>query len=578
LLSNKIDRPFANFFLLAGRWWATYQDRRNLVEDRVSWQYDTNATAYIQELLATEPKLVEVISEGEVFEGHLEVTEMVNVLQRNELATSPTLVVPPSTRGMWDEVVRSTCAEVSDQRVLVVGSPGVGKSRSINHFIREVVHAHRLKGWAHPMPVIVFEHRKDKTVWLFAPLDPASRRAEYEAFSVDRSEFSERKVAALHCPTNYYIVDSSQAEAGSSAPALLPATTVFVCSPDARHYSEWLKDIQRGFRIYCPSWSPGALLAGRPYMSDLGEEEVSRRMEIVGPIPRRVFATMPDFEAFRRKIDSALRDNQADIEAVLREGAEGIEAEHNHDGKPRSSVFSYGVLEGDYKTPTVHFVSDYARLRVGFNVLKMVFSSVQHNADPRRSTELAHTFERLTFVLLRGGWQAQLSPLLPSVSGREGPTIAVLRGPALALPGGKGLWGRMISQMRLMPLWDGCSPLPLASPVLAASNFLLIDVADARNRGFNMTVGRTHAMPTLSQVKKLRDLLGLEEGQLLHVVYLVLPAHFSSFNLSWPSSDVDRLHSRVRVYKAEVPSPLTEPGESMWRTALEEWNATTEQV
>ena len=65
----------------------------------------------------------------------------------------------------------------------------MGKSRSINHFIREIIGANRQKNWMHPMPVIVFEHRKDKIVWLFVPETPESRSTNYEAFSVRRSDF-----------------------------------------------------------------------------------------------------------------------------------------------------------------------------------------------------------------------------------------------------------------------------------------------------------------------------------------------------------------------------------------------------
>ena len=544
-----------------------FQDRLALIQDKTPWEPAPNANKYIKELLATKPELVEITSEDQegntVVEGHLEVTELTNALQGNEAATSPTLVVPPSTRGMWDEVVRSTCTGQSHQRILVVGSPGVGKSRSINHFIREIISAHRQKDWTHPMPVIVFEHRKDQTVWLFVPEEPESRATEYEALSVARSDFSAVKVAALRCPTNYYIVDSSQVEHGSSAPALLPAVTVFVCSPDPRHYSEWLKDLQRGFRVYCPSWSRAAVLAARPYMSELTEEVVCRRGETVGWIPRRVFAQPHDFAAFKLKIDTALRDHQADVEAVLRVGGEGIEA-HNHDDKPRSAVFSYGILDGDYKAPTVHFVSDYARLRVGLNVLKMIFSSIQHNVDKRRVSELGETFERLVFVLLRNGWKTQLAPLRP---GGKSLNIAVGSGDgAKVLPGGKGLWDRMSLEMKAMPLWDGSDEQPVASPVFAGNNFLLIDVADARNRGFNMTLGPTHEL-TVKKVEKLRNKLNLTDSQLLHIVFLVLPAHFSSFNV--PGSD--RLDSKVRLYKAEVPSPLSGEGEQLWRSALEEW-------
>ena len=127
-----------------------------------------------------------------------------------------------------------------------------------------------------------------------------------------------------------------------------------------------------------------------------------------------------------------------------------------------------------------------------------------------------------------------------------------------------------------MPVWDGSSGGELAEPVLAGSNFPLIDAADGRNRGFNMTVGSTHKMPTLEQVTKVRHQLGLKEGQLLHIVYLVLPEQFCSFNVPWPTgadADVSRkMGGLLRLYKAKVPSPLGgDDGARPWRNALERW-------
>ena len=142
------------------------------------WIFDTDATSFIQDLLKAEVKCVpfkrmESDNDGNVnkIEEELHVIKLNSTLQSNERATTSILVVPPRTRGAWKVLIQGFQSGVSDQRFLVVGSAGVGKSRTINYLIRELIKQRR-QDKSQPLHTIVFEHRKDAAVWRF---DSSSR-------------------------------------------------------------------------------------------------------------------------------------------------------------------------------------------------------------------------------------------------------------------------------------------------------------------------------------------------------------------------------------------------------------------
>lgn len=78
------------------------------------------------------------------------VYDLKSTLQKDEVVTSAALVVPPGTRGAWQAVRTAFEPNTSDQRFLVIGSPGIG----------EVIHERRADK-SRPLPIIVYEHRKD---------------------------------------------------------------------------------------------------------------------------------------------------------------------------------------------------------------------------------------------------------------------------------------------------------------------------------------------------------------------------------------------------------------------------------
>jgi len=246
-------------------WWQRFKGER---DDSLPWQRDTSASVYITELLKAHQKEIQC----EV--GSLTVIEMKNALQKDESETytSRTLVIPSGTRGAWQAVLGAVRDDSTDQRFFVIGTSGVGKSRTLNYLIREIILSHQNKA-AKP-PAIIFEHRKDEIVWLFVPKNPALPASTWEAYSMAIGDFRASGTALLYNPRNFYIVDSGLPEKPHMV-TNVAATTLFVCSPDT-HCSDFQKYTST-CPIYLPCWEKQEIIAAVPYV--LGEE---RKREILG--------------------------------------------------------------------------------------------------------------------------------------------------------------------------------------------------------------------------------------------------------------------------------------------------------
>lgn len=537
---------------------------------------DNDATAYIQALLTSPVKPVPfsytVQDEDEKKNEQLEVFEMPLGLQGDEFATSITLVVPPGTRDAWQAVRRHMARDAGrpHKRYLVIGSPGVGKSRSINYFIRHIISERRKTCSSssssssssacssRPLPVIVFEHRKDQKVWLFAPTAPEQADSVYSAYSIILDHFHANATAVLHNPDNVYLIDSGLAEE-AKMPANVPAVTVYVCSPDERHFSEYEKHTQAGGTFFIPWWQPEALLAAQPFMlaqSCVTAGDVEQRIVIVGPIPRRVYCTDKQFEKIKSKIETAMQNKQAEIGNVLVHGAAGLDADQEKD-KPLSAVFAIDVEpHSHFQVRLVRFVSDFARMRLGLATLKHVYDSIVSNMDSRRNAELGATFESVVYRFLHHGWKTKMR-ILPAKTKMAELVVQPGVGPVQLVQAGAGLWQRGYDAMQQMQLVESAS----SPPLFLGANFPLIDAADARNRGFSVTIAKTKTIKQAT-VDKLRDKLGLQAAELLHIVFVV-PEHYAV-------PDVGRapyqLHG-VQWYHATLPSPLAH--ESDWKQALD---------
>jgi hypothetical protein len=160
---------------------------------------------------------------------------------------------------------------------------------------------------------------------------------------------------------------------------------------------------------------------------------------------------------------------------------------------------------------------------------------------------------------LQGGWKSQMTPITNKPNGPgfiEGKTkdlkVEAGSGPVHMVEGGTGFYARGYEKMKGLGRHDG--------PIFFGSNFLVIDAADAPNRGFSVTIAKTKTI-TAKALQRLRVGLGLKKPQPLHIVFLV-PAGYSAPEVTLPSS------TSTKWYFAAIPSPLA--NEEVWKEALQE--------
>lgn len=484
--------------------------------DSLPWKRDMDASKYISELLET-PQ-IEVECEG----GSLNIIEMKNCLQRDERVDRPTLVIPSGTRGVWKALLEKTQKRSTTERFLVIGTPGVGKSRSLNYLMREIILTHRNKSIAGASssspPAIVFSHQNDKRAWLFVPKDPTNPLSAYEAYSVFWSKFEASGTAVLFDHRNYYIVDPS-GPYELDFPGLVAAKTIFACGPNKRYFSEYAKHLTAAIH-FLPCWKEQEIVAAIPYMvsqdgkrqilersslssSVMANDEKQRivdivkaRVAIVGPNPRLVLRSSGWVDEYKRAIERTMEVNQGEVAEVLRFGLFTLEQDE-HIEKNLNAVFAIDVRlhpvsrEPDYTQEVVRFVSDFARFRVGIRTIQEMWQKVfTSDSDPQRKVfadeidrgaALRDEFMRLVWRLLQNGLTFPMEAVPAPVPRPRQRRKLKLREATSSRGGGGGVEGskdyddvlrpgkdfcqRAVERMRQMPL----IPDPCASSVNPAS-------------------------------------------------------------------------------------------------------------
>ena len=560
-------------------WWQSLKVGGNVFPlDKHKWCYDEVASTYLQELESVDPICIPVDlgtastqqCEADDEEQNLHVFEMERSLQHDESSTSTTLVLPKSTRDFWETVCEVGIRPDKINRLLVVGTPGMGKSRSINYFLRVIIQNQRNLPAEddRSMPVIVFAHRKDKRVWLFAPENPNDRYGKYSAFKLSLHDFAEDVCSALNMRHNYYIVDTAMAE-NADMPILCNANTIYVCSPDPRHYSEYEKHSTQTF--YFPCWRQEYIRAAAQYMvprnSPLTPDEAVARAQVVGPIPRRVYGSQENYDVFQKRIDNFIQDKQQDAFNVLQTGAYAIQSRSGMN--PRSTIFMYETsLASSFKVANIHIVSYYARMRLDMNCLKLVMSTIRGNTVVDRQTEYGRLFEVATTHLI---WKIGLTSDLISLAyqHKEGMTggrlepvetkrkISIAKCPSTCtrefMMDNKN---QMYAQMKKLETVNDVCAGPNHTIFYVGKNFPLIDAADARNRGYNFTLQNSPRTLDLTAVANVRAKLGLKGSEIFNLIYIVDEGKANTFQVSFTkvTSKNKSLLKKVSVHVMALPN------------------------
>ncbi|CAJ1360721.1 unnamed protein product [Effrenium voratum] len=237
---------------------------------------DPDATAFIQELVNAKPK---DLGEGvQVFDLKTCLPAEPYDLSGRKLLTRNT------TRQAW----QATFELMKDgtRRVAMLGTPSIGKSRSLALGLWHLVSGHR-PDWIKTPEAIVYEAREGFKVFIFTNKD-----GDWKAQSIALEDWKPGSCEHLQNSDNWYLVDTY----GKETTGKLPAKTVKACSPDREHYSNFIKD--GGQCVYVEAWQKGELKVAYPCFEDVkvSESTLLDRFEQVGGTLRTLLAKEGPYE------------------------------------------------------------------------------------------------------------------------------------------------------------------------------------------------------------------------------------------------------------------------------------------
>ncbi|CAJ1375946.1 unnamed protein product [Effrenium voratum] len=218
---------------------------------------DPDATAFIQELVKAKPK---DLGEGvQVFDLKTCLPAEPYDLSGRKLLTRNT------TRQAW----QATFA----RRVAMLGTPGIGKSRSLALGLWHLVSGHR-PDWIKEPEAIVFEAREGLKVFIFSKHEDG----RWKGHSLPIGKWDASDCEHLQNSDNWYLVDTY----GKETTGKLPAKTVKACSPDREHYTDFVKS--GGACVYVEQWKKAELELAYVHFAQppVDKDTVLRRFQYVG--------------------------------------------------------------------------------------------------------------------------------------------------------------------------------------------------------------------------------------------------------------------------------------------------------
>ena len=306
-------------------------------------QNDPGATAYVQELVSLQwqSPTAECVSAG------VQVLNCTRALHRTYGYGGKTLFQRQTMRAAWNHSF-SLLDGARVNRIALLGSPGAGKSRSMAGYgLRELLIRED------PPDVIVFEARKASRVYTFMK---AADSGLWTAKAMTSKKFDPAECQYLQNPNNYYFID-----AGVEFPQeiVVDAKTIKACSPDRRHYSDFLKE--SGTRAYFESFTASELSAIHPYLDYAPDlETMVTRFRRAGGNLRVLMSAEADFQAYCEEQQKDAENFQlckSALMGVLESGGDEL----------RTRLFTY--RSNDSKNREVGFCSEGAfQLVVSYHI------------------------------------------------------------------------------------------------------------------------------------------------------------------------------------------------------------------
>jgi len=435
---------------------------------------------------------------------------LTHFLQENE-KKSTDLFTRTCQRELWNEVL-SYLEFREDSHAIVTGNPGIGKSRSMAYMLRLLLS----KG-----KTVIYETRKDTTAFAFIPQEDG----KYKVWSC--GEFKPSSCTALMNPNNYYLIDPDLPQQIVN----VSAHTILSVSPNRQHFKEFNKR-SNTLKWIMPIWKKEELKSLQKYFKMTDNEFETRYMNFGGRI-RFIFSGVEEYSKSFDEIKESI--SRLDLDKLIKAlSPDGIDIDQSEQSGP-SIVFIYNVLA----VPTIFNSITYKYLKIQGNYMISIASeTICHliackywkeimdilNPKSQRYSQNAtlngRLFELVSSVFLEFSVEFDVKDDKNMIDHK------------LILSQGK--------RVEYGGTWDNfllyCSNLKLSTNTTFSREVVIpktinqpvIDIMDARDRGYQITVGKEHGI-SKSNIQNMLKKLNITSQNPLNLYFVVLECRFDEF-------------------------------------------------
>jgi len=483
--------------------------------DLTGWKKSPEAQKLAEELLTLEPIRLA---------AGVEVIALTTSLM-DDSNDDPMLIQTEKSRTMWDNL-KATMTAGRTYKGLVVGNPGIGKSRGLLYLLKLLL-ADRC--------VVLFQYAKLSELYLFIP----STAVDDGYITLTRNDelvaVQSSLAPLLKCNNNnkvWHVIDP-----GEDKPYLKSTCkTVLASSPNHDRYNEWMKNNET--MAMQEPWEWKEILAAAPFtrefrprdeksnkiidrppdesstLSSEQHDKLKRRFKVFGGVPRHVYGDDSHIGVALGALFSAAGDMKYD---VAKGAMNGTVEMLDHERKYTSYIFGAYRERGasvDTWSSDLRPISDFAQ------DLALVKYHETLSTDVPNVPEIAkgELFERMyAWQLQHGGKFRTTGPLGPDKT--KSATLTLGKASIAPKPANHSDALKQWAELPTAVTQQGQETRQL---VIAPPNFPCVDAFDARDRAYQITVNKKHTL-NAPKWKKCLDKVNATEKHPL-TLYICMPA------------------------------------------------------
>lgn len=393
---SRIRRATGSHEQMMLSWMLDEEDGKTDVERGVPWETDESAAEYARQVVAAPLRPIlanvgEIGDEERLCERHgVQLLELDAALMEDE-KWCPHHFSRGCAREIWEPIASwSAESEMLRFDVVVMGTTGVGKTRSITFALKRLLQAGR---------VVILQLQRERMVYAFVPLGGEQGTA---AWKCAMTHFNPNQCRALRDRRTCFIVDSKM---DVTAPVgIFAAQRVLVCSAQTIVAENLIAEgAQVRLMPACTREEVLAMWSAWSGPAKLSRREVCTRFRAIGGVPRFIFARARRFDWHVAAVRAGVCRLDPSRLVRLLAGRAGI-AEVGHEDGFTTDVIAYepGPLGA---APRIRLISEYAQLLgVGWVYSRLALGrSVGDFNDLYRTAAIGSLLRRTSFAARRLG-------------------------------------------------------------------------------------------------------------------------------------------------------------------------------